>query len=138
MCAAVAEVCVLDMELVGPRVGKTAKELLKAGYGPEDVRTFLAWWKSDSFRAAHMPVPTLNQLLERIKQAREAGRAQAPGRTSTTRGFGLQSLRTKRDDEYDAMNTPDKLARAQAEFDAAPTGAQLAQAGCAPKRTCTP
>jgi hypothetical protein len=42
------------------------------------------------------------------------------GRTDTSRGFGLASLTTDADRAYHAANTPEAIAKLQAEWDASP------------------
>ena len=85
MFGAVATVCMLDAELKASRIGKTAKDLAAAGYTPEQVQAFAAWWKTDEWRAAHTPVPTLEQLIEKIPQS-VAGIVPQPNHNGNGRG----------------------------------------------------
>ena len=43
--------------------------MLVAGYTAEQVVAFKDWWDADDWRAAHMPVPRLDQVVEKIKQS---------------------------------------------------------------------
>jgi hypothetical protein len=51
-------------------IGKTAKQLLQAGYTVEDVKNFDTWWYSNDFRGRAGDPPTLPQVIEKIKQSK--------------------------------------------------------------------
>lgn len=68
MFGAICETCELDPKLKQGMVAKTAQSLLAAGYTPEQVRGFKAWWLSDAWRAEHTPVPTVAKLTTHLQQ----------------------------------------------------------------------
>lgn len=71
MVGAVAEVCQLDTRVRANAAtcGKIAAQLVTAGYGPEHVRNFGAWWITDKFRREHMTPPNpWRHLLPMISQ----------------------------------------------------------------------
>jgi hypothetical protein len=70
MVGAIGEVCRMDWHIKAnaSRIGKTAAELLKAGYTPENVTNFGKWWLTDKWRADNVPVPNLAQVTEKISQ----------------------------------------------------------------------
>lgn len=70
MFGAVADTCELDPQLKRGVIAKTAKDLLAAGYAPDVVRGFKAWWQADAWRAEHTPVPSIAKLLEKLPQYR--------------------------------------------------------------------
>lgn len=70
MFGAICETCELDPKLKQGMVAKTAQSLLAAGYTPEQVRGFKAWWLSDAWRAEHTPVPTVAKLTTHLQQFR--------------------------------------------------------------------
>lgn len=71
MFGAVAECCQLDGNLKANkgRVGKTAADLVNAGYTPDQVKAFPAWWRANDWRAKTSPVPGLAQVTEKIAQS---------------------------------------------------------------------
>jgi hypothetical protein len=70
MFGKLAAVCQLDMKLMGTRIGKTAKILIAAGYGLENLETFLQWWNTTDFRGMKGQAPTLDQVITNINKAR--------------------------------------------------------------------
>ena len=72
MFGAICEVCELNPKINAARTGKAARDLLSAGYTVEQVRGFREWWLSDSWRAEHMPVPTIAKLIEKMEQFKNA------------------------------------------------------------------
>lgn len=69
---------------------------LLAGYRPDNVAGMLDWYTSG------------------IPQRQKGG---SNGKTASSRPTGIAALRSAADDEYDAANTPEALARAQREWD---------------------
>jgi len=68
MFGAIRDTCELNGKLHASRIGKAARDLLAAGYTPEQVRSFRDWWLSDPWRAEHTPVPTIAKLTEKLEQ----------------------------------------------------------------------
>ena len=68
MFGAIRDTCELNGKLHARRIGKAARDLLAAGYTPEQVRSFRDWWLSDPWRAEHTPVPTIAKLTEKLEQ----------------------------------------------------------------------
>jgi hypothetical protein len=71
MFGALAEVCVLDPKFksTAGRVGKTASELLAAGYTAEQVLAFKDWWSAFDWRGQRGDTPTPARVVELIKQS---------------------------------------------------------------------
>ena len=69
--SALARICKLDMKLKGGQIGKTAKELCQAGYHINDLENFEKWWKEKDFRGMKGTPPMLEQVKEKILQARK-------------------------------------------------------------------
>ena len=69
MFGAIAQVCQLDSKLKRGQIAKNAKNLLAAGYTPEQVLIFPVWWTANDWRGKRGDVPTIGQLLEKIKQS---------------------------------------------------------------------
>jgi phage replication O-like protein O len=67
----IAKMCQLDPKLKAKRIGKTASELLQAGYLPEHVEYFGQWWSENDFRGKRGSPPTLAQVEELIMQAKQ-------------------------------------------------------------------
>jgi len=87
MYGAVCETCELNPKLNPGKIAKIAKNLLSAGYTPEQVRAFKIWWINDAWRAEHTPVPTLAKLLELIEQSKNGnGRPRAAPVSTNGRG----------------------------------------------------
>jgi hypothetical protein len=66
---------------------------------------------------------TAKQFLEFVSEqqtGKTGKRSNGNGRTDTSRGFGLASLTTDADRAYHAANTPEAIAKLQAEWDATP------------------
>lgn len=72
MFGAICETCELNTRVNPGRIGKVAKTLLDAGYTPEQVRGFKAWWQSDAWRMEHTPVPSTAALTEKLEQFRNS------------------------------------------------------------------
>jgi hypothetical protein len=70
MFSAIMETCQLDAKLKRGQIARTAKQLLEAGYTPEDVQKFKTWWTSDTWKAQHTPVPTITKLVELLPQSK--------------------------------------------------------------------
>ena len=71
MFAKVADICGLDMTLGGGRIGKTVKNLRKAGYGMEELERFgKEIWLYDWRWSKHRQRPTLAILEEEIGKLR--------------------------------------------------------------------
>ncbi len=85
MFGAVADTCELDAKLKASVIGKTSKQLLDAGYTPEQVRGFKLWWQSDNWRSEHTPVPSIHKLTEMLPQFRN-GRPVLNGNGHTGNG----------------------------------------------------
>lgn len=71
MFGAVATVCRLDPRLKAGQIGKTAKQLLAAGYTPDQVEAFPAWFKSHWKGKTGQP-PSTGDLLALMLQATQA------------------------------------------------------------------
>lgn len=72
MVGVLAQVCVLDPKLQGGLLGKAAKQLLTAGYGPEQVQAAYgegAWWYQNDWRGKQQQPPTVGQIQATIVQA---------------------------------------------------------------------
>jgi hypothetical protein len=92
MFGAIRDTCELNGELHASRIGKTARELLAAGYTPEQVRGFKDWWLSDPWRAEHTPVPTIAKLIEKLEQFKNAADKPRPVFTNSTNGRGQSKV----------------------------------------------
>lgn len=66
----IAGLCQMNLKIKShaARCGKTAAELLQAGYTCENLANFARWWTSDKWRRENTPVPTLAQLTDKIAQ----------------------------------------------------------------------
>lgn len=71
MFGKLAGLCRLDPKLMAPRIGKAAKELLKAGYSPEDLDKFSAWWAAEDWRGKKGQAPTIEQVKANIQRVKE-------------------------------------------------------------------
>lgn len=79
MVQAIADVCKLDLNLQGSRIGQTAKQLRESGYSVAAVRAFKAWWLADDWRRERRPYPSLEDVLRDLPKAVAAGAAEGPG-----------------------------------------------------------
>ena len=66
---ALATVCVLDPKLKAAQIGKTAKQLVTAGYDAGQITAFGEWFKTVDWRGQRGSPPTLAQVVELIKQS---------------------------------------------------------------------
>jgi hypothetical protein len=71
MFGMLARLCKLDMKIKRGQLNKTAKTLLEAGYTLGDMDLFEDWWKEHDFRGQRGDPPTLNQIADRIYQAKQ-------------------------------------------------------------------
>lgn len=72
MFGALAEVCQLNPALQKTQLGKTASQLIKAGYTPDQIRERYnpgAWWYLHDWRGQKGQPPTLPQVVSTIEQA---------------------------------------------------------------------
>lgn len=66
----VAEVCVMEPKLVGPRIAKASHALKKAGYTSDQVLAFRDYWQRTSYQyKKDKKPPTPEQLIAQIKQS---------------------------------------------------------------------
>lgn len=66
----VAEVCVMEPKLVGPRIAKASHALKKAGYTSDQVLAFRDYWQRTSYQYKQSKKPpTPEQLIAQIKQS---------------------------------------------------------------------
>ena len=75
MFGAVEEVCKMDGKLKRGQIAQTASKLLKAGYTPEKVLAFQAWWYEHDWRGEKGQPPNTGQLLNSIKRSLEQAKA---------------------------------------------------------------
>jgi phage replication O-like protein O len=66
MFGKLAEICKIDMKLMGSQIGKTSKSLLGAGYTCEDLEKFRVYWYAVDFRGLKGQAPTLQQVIANI------------------------------------------------------------------------
>lgn len=84
MFGAIASTCELDQTLKRGQIAKTASSLLTAGYTPEQVTGFKAWWQSDAWRMEHTPVPSITKLTDMLQQFRNGnGKVATNGKTQS-------------------------------------------------------
>jgi len=73
----VAEVCVMEPKLVGPRIAKASHALKKAGYTSDQVLAFRDYWQRTSYQYKQSKkAPTPEQLIAQIKQSVDYKQAQ--------------------------------------------------------------
>ena len=79
MLGVLSDVTKLDYKIKrnAGRLAKPSKELLVAGYLPEQVKTFYSpgdWWYTHDWRGQKGQPPTPEQILETIAQANNGNR----------------------------------------------------------------
>jgi hypothetical protein len=71
MFGALASLCKLDPKLKAGYIGKTAKNLIAAGYITQDLDIFIRWWKTKDFRGIKGEAPTLTNIVDNILKAKQ-------------------------------------------------------------------
>ena len=92
MLGVLSEVTKLDYKIKrnAGRLAKPSKELLDAGYLPEQVKTFYSlgnWWYANDWRGQRGQPPTPEQVLETIAQAATGVRANGNAKRAEPAGY---------------------------------------------------
>ena len=92
MLGVLSDVTKLDYKIKrnAGRLAKPSKELLDAGYLPEQVKTFYSlgnWWYANDWRGQKGQPPTPEQILETIAQAASGVRANGSGKRAEPAGY---------------------------------------------------
>jgi len=97
MFAAICETCELSPRVNPSKTGGHAKTLLRAGYTPEQVRGFKAWWQSDQWRLEHTPVPTVAKMIEKMEQFKNSIGKPRPIPAANGNGYHANGVPSKVD-----------------------------------------
>jgi hypothetical protein len=71
MAQALAHACKLDLKLKRAKVDEVAQVLVVAGYTPDDVNVFEAWWLACFWKGQKGETPELLAVPEKIAEARD-------------------------------------------------------------------